>query len=108
MERKKKPNPFGWPFARRRHEWIAEADSLISEAADILDEAKVNPRRITRAIKLYVKSARLYRRAGLGVMAVASFQDAAECAAMLGDQSACLFYEAAADGIDTYYDEEVA
>jgi hypothetical protein len=99
---------YGPWFFERRHQWIADADRLIAEAAEAIEEAAVKPARLRRAERLYAKSARLYRRAGLGVMAQASLQDAADCAETLGDRETSRLYAAAADEIETYYDEEIA
>jgi len=108
----KKKNPFAWPFSRQRQCWINEADRIIAEAADLLDDPAIKPyvptqvKRYTRAARLYRKSADFYARAGMGLMAQGSWQDAAECYAALGEEDDCRQCELRADAIIVYYDGE--
>ena len=104
---KRKKNPFAWPFSKQRISWINDADSLIAAAAEELEDAPVRRGAIGRAMLKYVKSARLYRRAGLGAMAAGSWEDAAECAEMLGDADAVEYYESQANQIEVFYEEEI-
>lgn len=108
-------NPYSWPFAKHRQEWIDRADKFISLAAEGLeglhpalaanDPASV--RQYRRAARYYERSAVYYRKAGLGAMAAASWQDASECWATAGDQIERDRCDAEAARIDVYYDEEV-
>jgi hypothetical protein len=107
VDKRKKNNPFAWPFGGRRIAWIEEADRLISDAAESLDDAPVRRGALARAMRLYVKSAMLYRKAGLGAMAAGSWEDAAECAAAIGDEESAAGYEAMAAQIEIYYEEEL-
>lgn len=108
----KKNNPFGWPFAKQRQCWIADGDRLIAEAAELLDDPAIQPflpnqrKRYAKAARLYIKSADFYRRGGLGLMAQASWQDAAECYAVLGEEDEVKRCELRADSIITYWDDE--
>lgn len=113
MDRKKKPkSPFSWPFSSRRQLWIADADRMISDAADLIDDPAVPPylpnqsARYRRAARLYEKSAVFYSRAGLGVMAQGSWQDAAETYAILADEHNTRRCEGMADSIETYWEDE--
>jgi hypothetical protein len=107
-------NPFAWPFAKHRHLWITKADKFLAVADDSQQEASAayatSPlgfRKYRKAARYYEQSARYYRKAGLGVMAQGSWQDAATCWACVGEQDECLRCEALADEIDSYWDEEV-
>jgi len=114
VKKKKQKSEFAWPFSKWRQDWIAEGDRLIAEAEDLIGgspgEAKpINVRQcvyLLRAAKLYSRAARYYRQAGLGLMAQASWQDAADCYLSLGKEDAVALCEAKAKAIPTYYDEE--
>ena len=114
MKKKKQKSPFAWPFSRWRQVWIASGDALIAQAEDLIgghpDEVKpINIKQdlaFRRAAKLYERSARYYRQAGLGLMAIASWQDAADCHMALGSEDAVASCEAKANSIPVYYDEE--
>lgn len=117
------PNDTAWPVANddippwtprhslRRQVWISDADRLIAEAAELADDTAQHPyseshaKRIRKAARLYAKSARFYRQAGLGIMAQGSLQDAAICYARLGDDEQCEQCEQLAEEIDTFYEE---
>lgn len=105
-------SPFKWPFAKQRQLAIDEADQLIAEAEELLDDPAVKPftpnvvKRYRRAAKKYEKSAELYARAGLGLMAQASWQDAGECWFRLGDADNVRRCELRSDAIPVYYDED--
>lgn len=113
-KKRKKQDPFAWPFSRNRQCWIAEADRMIANAAELLDDPAVGPflpsqfARYRRAAKIYERSADTYRRAGLGLMAQGSWQDAAECWSMIGDQEQCHRCETQAANTPVYYDGEGA
>lgn len=96
---------------QRRHIWIYDADRLVAEASDLADETVSHPynaaqaKRVAKAARLYMKSARFYKQAGLGICAVTSYEDAATCFARLGDAEQCEECEELADSIDTHYEE---
>lgn len=112
MNRKKK-NPFSWPFAKLRQQWIARADQFIAKAAEELED--IDPaigaqrplhfRKFRRAARYYERSAEYYRRAGLGAMASASWQDAASSWESVGDTLERLRCERENDKIDVFYEE---
>lgn len=95
-----------------RQTMIDDADLMISEAEELTDDPAVSPylpsveKRYRRAAKLYERSADLYSRAGLGLMAQASWQDASECWFRLGDEKNVKKCELRASAIHVYYDEE--
>ncbi len=111
MAKKSQKSPFGHPFNEWRTSWINEGDRLIAEAEELLDDPTTTPHksshrsRYGRAARLYAKSARFYRQAGLGLMAQASYQDAAECCSVLGDEQGCREYEGKANEIPEYWSE---
>jgi hypothetical protein len=110
---KKKKNPFSWPFAKLRQQWIDRADQFIAEGAEELEDCDpaigvqkpMHVRKYRRAARYYERSAEYYRKAGLGAMALASWQDAAECWATVGDESECHRCEAEAATIEVFYEE---
>jgi hypothetical protein len=106
-------NKFSWPFSKHRQSWIATGDRLISEAADDLEDGgggqPLTPkhyRQYRRAARKYEKSANCYRKAGLGAMALASWQNAAECWAAIGDAKEFARCEQEEMGIDVYWEED--
>lgn len=105
MEKKK--NPYQWPFSKWRQGWIAEADKLVAEANELVEQGAAKPSRYTKAAKLFIKSARFYRQAGLGLCAATSWEDAANAYAAAGDETECKICEERADAIPVYYEEEV-
>ena len=108
-------NPFAWPFSKHRQERILRADQFVSKAAEEIDD--LDPalganspaafRKYRRAARYYERSADGYRRAGLGAMASASWQDAAECWAIVGDEKECMRCEEEDARIDVFYEEEL-
>lgn len=112
-DNKKKKHQFAWPFFARRTMWIADGDRLIGEAEELLDDPSVKPylpnhyKRYRRAARLYEKSALFYRRAGLGVCAKTSYEDAAECYYRIGDKAEHQRSQGLADAIEVYYEEEI-
>ncbi len=115
MKKRQQKSPFAWPFSKWRQDWIAEGDRLIAEAEDLIGGRPEAAKPITvkqciyirRAAKLYVRSARYYRQAGLGLMAIASWQDAADCFMALGNEDEVASCEARANAIPVYYEEAV-
>lgn len=108
MKKKRKPQgPFQWPFARWRQQWIAEGDRLVAQAEEVKNEGLVRRARYEQAAKLYLKSAGFYRRAGLGLCAATSYQDAADCYSLLGNVDEVKSCEEKADAIPVYYEEEI-
>ena len=113
MKKRQKKSEFSWPFSKRRQCYIAEADAMIARAEELVDYPSVKPylpiqfSRLRRAAKTYEQSALLYRKAGLGLMAQGSWQDAAECYVRIGDDDECHRCENEANVIPVYYDEEV-
>ena len=110
---RKKQNPFSWPFSLHRQTWIEKADKFLSVAADAAGEATASGedsplgfRKYRKAARYYERAAEYYRKAGLGVMSQGSWQDAAECWSIVGEQDECLRCERSADSIDTYYEDE--
>jgi hypothetical protein len=102
---------FSWPFAKNRQMWIETADRCIAAAADEIEGLgePLTPqhcRQYRRAALKYERSAKHYRRAGLGVMAVASWQDAAECYAAIGADKDFIRCEHEELSIETYWEEE--
>ena len=110
---KKNKSSYRHPFNQWRMSWIDMADSLIAEAEELLDDPAKKPHlpsqtsRYFRAARLYEKSARFYRQAGLGLMAQGSYQDAAECWSMVGDEDGCRRCEGRSSEIPEYWSEEV-
>jgi lysine/ornithine N-monooxygenase len=110
---RKKKNEFAWPFSKKRQCYIAEADAMLVRAGELVDDPAVKPylpnqfARYRRAAKVYEQSAILYRKAGLGLMAIGSWQDAAECYSTLGDDENCKRCECEASHVPVYYEEEV-
>jgi len=98
-----------WKFSRSRQCWIDEADRLVADAHDLIGDFEPHTRQhlrdFTRAARMLQKSARLYRNAGLGVMAVASWEEAAQVWASLGDDECCDHCEGQASKIQTYWDD---
>ena len=96
----------------KRRQWIDEAESIIGDASDVMDVAEASKsqetakRKRRRAAKLYLKAAVLYRQAGLGVMAISSFEDAADAYADNGDVDDVTRCEARIAEIETYLDGE--
>jgi len=112
VKKKKQKSEFAWPFSKWRQDWIATGDKLIAEAEELISgEVKpLNIRQVVafrRAAKLYERSARYYRQAGLGLMAAAAWDDAGDCYMALGNEDAVASCEAKANAIPVYYDEEV-
>ena len=110
---RKKQNPVSWPFSLHRQTWIEKADKFLSVAADAAGEATASGedsplgfRKYRKAARYYERAAEYYRKAGLGVMSQGSWQDAAECWSIVGEQDECLRCERSADSIDTYYEDE--
>lgn len=107
----KKNEKLTWQnFGKFRHTWIHEADRIIAECEDYTAQppsvSDQSLRHWRRAAKLYERSADFYRRAGLGLMAIASWQDAEECYAalsMIDDRERC---RKKADSIPVYYEED--
>lgn len=102
---KKKKNPYSWPFSKWRQTWINEADKLVAEAAELVAEGPADPSRYEKAAKLYIRSARYYRQAGLGLCSATSWEDAADCYAAMGNEEECQRCESRADAIPVYYEE---
>lgn len=104
-------NNFSWPFSKNRQMWIDTADRCVAKASHEIEgvDEPLTPqhhRQYRRAALTYERSAIYYRKAGLGVMAQASWQDAKECWAAIGDQEGfgrCGLAEAT---IDTYWEDD--
>ena len=106
-------NKFRWPFSKNRQTWIETADRAISTAAREIDGidgcgplAPAHFRQYRRAARQYERSAKYYRKAGLGLMAAASWQDAAECYAAIGDDAEYCRCDEQERMIETYYEED--
>lgn len=92
---------------------IDQADRLVTRANDLIDEAEAagcvkaaNARRRKAAI-LMEKSAAVYRRAGLGVCAATSWDDAADLWSEIGDTDRVRQCEAESGEIDTFWEEAI-
>jgi hypothetical protein len=75
-------------FAKFRHTWICEADRIMKDceewtATDVSKDDK-SRRLWQRSAHLHERAADFYRRASLGLLAVAAWQKAADCYAILG------------------------
>jgi len=96
----------------RRRQRIDEADRLTLDAVDLLEEAEASESaraaraKRVRAAKAYTKSAVLYRQAGLGLMALASYEDAADVYADNGDTDWVKRCQACIVEIEPYIDED--
>lgn len=94
----------------RRYVWILDADRLVAEAAEMADTCVSHPynekqsKQVRKAARLYLKSAQFYKQAGLGICAITSYQDAAECYARLGEDEQCEKCEEFAEAIDTHWE----
>lgn len=102
---------FSWPFSKNRQMWIDTADRSIASAAREIEGVgdPITPqhhRQYRRAARKYERSAGYYRKAGLGVMAQASWQDARECWAAIGDHEGFSRCDLAESLIDTYWEED--
>jgi len=106
-KKKNQHSPFQWPFSQWRQTWIAEADRIVAEAEELVSEGAAKTSRYEQAARLYIKSAGFYRRAGLGLCAATSYQDAADCYALLGNEDEVNSCEEKADAIPVYYEEEI-
>ena len=112
MGRQKKmgSSEFRWPFAKRRQTWIAEADRISNEAADLFSEgefaASNRVKKLKRAASLYEHAAEFYKRAGLGLAAHYTYDSAAEVWSILGDEDSTKHCEEMADQIETFWDDE--
>lgn len=102
--------PWTHRHSQRRHIWLADADRLVAEAAEMADTTVSHPycekqaKAVLKAARLYLKSAQFYKQAGLGICAITSYEDAAECYARLGDDEQCERCEEFAEAIDTYWE----
>ena len=71
------------PYLKFRHIYIQEADRIMADCptytADSVDSSEATRRRWRRAAKLYERAADFYRRAGLGIMVIRSWEAAAKC-----------------------------
>lgn len=92
---------------------IDQADRLVTVANDLIDEAEAagnakaaNARR-RKAALLLEKSAAVYRRAGLGVCAATSWDEAAEVWSEIGDTERVRQCEAELGEIDTFWEEAI-
>lgn len=98
--------------SQRRFIWLYDADRLITEANEMADVTVSHPynekqaKQVRRAARLFLKSAQFYRQAGLGLQAITSYQDAADCYARLGDDEACEKCEEFAEAIDAFWEED--
>ena len=76
-------NPKGDHNLPFRRTYIQEADRIMADCmtftADLVDSSDATRRRWRRAAKLYERAADFYRRAGLGLQAIAAWQAAAKC-----------------------------
>lgn len=99
--------PFDWPFAQKRRKWIDQADQMVAAASAVLDaQEDLPPSAYRAAAGFYRDSAVLYAKAGLGLMAQGSWQDAAECYAVLGEERNTRRCEHRAGEIECFYDGE--
>ena len=71
------------PYLKFRHIYIQEADRIMADCptytAEPVDSSDTTRRRWRRAAKLYERAADFYRRAGLGMMVIRSWEEAEKC-----------------------------
>lgn len=104
--------PWTHRHSQRRYIWLYDADRLVGEAAELADVTVSHPysekqaKCVRKAARLYLKSAQFYKQAGLGICAITSYEDAAECYARLGDQEQCERCEEFAAAIEVHWEED--
>jgi hypothetical protein len=104
--------PWTGRHSQRRHIWLLDADRLVTEANEMADTVVSHPycekqaKQVRKAARLFLKSAQFYKQAGLGLQAITSYQDAADCYARLGDDEQCEKCEEFAEAIETYWEED--
>jgi hypothetical protein len=110
MARKKDNKLTYQNFGRFRHTWIHEGDRIVADCEELtVQPVEVSPqsaRHWRRASKLYERAADFYRRAGLGIMAIKSWQEAEKCYAalrMADDRERCRLKSVS---IPVYYEED--
>ena len=96
---------------RHRLLHLSEADRIMADCptytADSVDSSDATRRRWRRAAKLYERAADFYRRAGLGIMVIRSWEEAEKCFEALrmpDDRERCRLKSVS---IPIYYEEEV-
>lgn len=104
-------NEFRWPFAKHRITWIAEADKISDEAADLYEEGEfadgqAGIKKLKRAASLYEHAAEFYRKAGLGLASANSYENAATVWSELGDAESAVHCEEMASKIELYWEDE--
>jgi hypothetical protein len=97
-------------YLKFRHTYIHEADRIMADCptytTDSVDSSDATRRRWRRAAKLYERAADFYRRAGLGIMVIRSWEEAEKCYAALrmpDDHERCRLKGVS---IPIYYEEE--
>ena len=92
-----------------RHTYIREADRIMADCptytTDPVETSDTTRRRWRRAAKLYERAADFYRRAGLGIMVIRSWEEAEKCFAALrmpDDRERCRLKSVS---IPIYYEE---
>lgn len=110
MKKSRKMNEFRWPFAKRRQTWIAEADKISAEAANLFSEGEFAAtnrlKKLKRAASLHEHAAEFYRKAGLGLAAANSYDAASDVWAVVGDQDATKHCEEMSAKIDRFWIDE--
>jgi hypothetical protein len=93
-----------------RHTYIQEADRIMADCptytSDSVETSDTTRRRWRRAAKLYERAADFYRRAGLGIMVIRSWEEAEKCFAALrmpDDRERCRLKSVS---IPIYYEED--
>lgn len=104
--------PWTHRHSQRRYIWLADADRLVTEANEMADTTVSHPycekqaKQVRKAARLFLKSAQFYKQAGLGICAITSYEDAADCYARLGDDEQCERCEEFAAAIDVHWEED--
>lgn len=104
--------PWTARHGQRRQIWIYDADRLVHEAYELSDQGVAHAysdkqaKAVRKAARLYMKSAAFYKQAGLGIQAITSYQDAADCYARVGDDDACEHAEEQAASIEEFWDSD--
>ena len=107
MRKKMSSNEFRWPFAKHRLSWIAEADRISNDAADLYEESEFagsnGLKKLKRSASLYEHAAEFYKKAGLGLASQNSYWTAAEVWENAGDDLSAKHCEEKAMAITTFW-----
>jgi hypothetical protein len=94
---------------RDRRQHVRAADELVAECRRLtalpVDSGNEGPRQWTTAASLYDRAGQAYRRAGLGLAAIAAWSEAALCYAALGHADRRRLFERRVASVPVFHDE---